>query len=106
MRVIAHGEADAAIADVKREVSHPLWRARCGRQRLDHDRDPRVEDRKARPPVGPQRDAPKRESELLRDLAGRVVVAPGERCGHLLRFRLGDLLALRADAPMHAIVLD
>src|SRR5713101_3943303 len=42
VRVIAHGEADTAIADVQREIAHPLGDARGRRQRFDLDRDARV----------------------------------------------------------------
>src|SRR5881396_339753 len=106
MRVIAYGEADTAIADVERQISHPLGRARCRRQRLDEDRDPRVQNGKTRPPLRPWRDAPKPEPELFCERPDRLVLTPGEGCGHLRRIRLPLLLALRANAPVHAVVLD
>src|SRR2546422_9362002 len=105
MRVIADGEADAAIADVEREVPHALRRARGRRQRLDLDRDPRVEDRKARPPLRPHGAAAEGEAELRRELAGTGAFAPGARTRHLPLAVPGDLLPPRLDTPLHAVLL-
>src|SRR3979411_1507557 len=56
VRVIANGEADAAIADVEREI--PQASGRPGRHgRFDFDRDPRIEHGKKRPPRRPRLDA-------------------------------------------------
>jgi len=64
VRVIAHGEADAAIADVESQIAHPLRRARGGRQIFDQDRYARVQDREPWPPLGPQCDAAELEPKL------------------------------------------
>jgi len=52
VRVVANSEADAAVPDVERKVTQASGRP--GRDgRLNFDRDPRIEDRKKRPPRGP-----------------------------------------------------